>query len=262
MAEASKRGTLVAGNWKMYKSLDLARELAQDILAGLPAASPDRPTVGLFPNAIALERVAESVDGREAQVLVGAQNMHCELEGAFTGEISPEMITSAGGRGVLLGHSERRHVFGEDDALIGRKVRLAVSAGLTTILCVGETIEQREAGQTEAVVGEQLVQGLAGLTSDDEILSIIVAYEPVWAIGTGKTATPGQGQEVHRYLRGQLSERLEAAAGAEQVQILYGGSVKPENAGELISEPDIDGFLVGGASLKADSFLKICAAVA
>jgi len=262
MAEASKRGTLVAGNWKMYKSLDLARELAQDILAGLPAASPDCPTVGFFPNAIALERVAESVDGREAQVLVGAQNMYCELEGAFTGEISPEMITSAGGRGVLLGHSERRHVFGEDDALIGKKVRLAVSAGLTAILCVGETIEQREAGQTEAVVREQLVEGLAGLTSDKEILSVIVAYEPVWAIGTGKTATPGQGQEVHRYLRGQLSERLDEATGAEQVQILYGGSVKPENAGELISEPDIDGFLVGGASLKADSFLKICAAVA
>jgi triosephosphate isomerase len=255
------RGTLVAGNWKMYKSLEEARRLAQDILARLPQRQTAKPTIGFFPNAVALSAVAEVAQGRTSQVLVGAQNIHFEPEGAFTGEISAEMVLSAGAGGVILGHSERRHVFGETDDMVGKKVVRALAAGLTPILCVGETIEEREAGRTEEVVQRQLHEGLRGLDSDEQIARIILAYEPVWAIGTGKTATPQQGQEVQRFLRERLADRLASSAHAQDIQILYGGSVKPENAQNLIAEEDIDGFLVGGASLKADSFLGICEAV-
>ena len=261
MTNSNSRGTLVAGNWKMFKNLAEARRLATDVLAGLPVQETPRPTVGFFPNAVALAAVAEVAAGRESQVLVGAQNLYHEPEGAFTGEISANMILSAAGRGVILGHSERRHIFGEDSELVGRKVRSALAAGLVPVLCVGETLEEREANRTEAVVHEQLIGGLAGL-SPEAASGIVVAYEPVWAIGTGKTATPEQGQEVQHFLRQRLGEQLGSPERAEQIQILYGGSVKPGNAGELIAQPDIDGFLVGGASLDPDSFLKICEAAA
>ena len=265
MSEA--RGALVAGNWKMFKTLAEARDLASALTGSLPSTgSPARPCYGLFPNAIALAAIAEAVAGREGEILVGAQNMHPEAEGAYTGEVSAEMILGAGAKGVILGHSERRHVFGETDDFIGKKVTKAVSAGLTPILCVGETLEEREAGETHNVVERQLTQGVAGLSSSTELAAVVIAYEPVWAIGTGKTATPDEGQDVQRFLRDRLGgifEGLGAAPGdAEKTQILYGGSVKPGNAADLFAQPDIDGFLVGGASLDADSFVKICEATA
>jgi triosephosphate isomerase len=261
MTKSNSRGTLVAGNWKMFKNLAEARQLATDILAGLPRQESTRPTVGFFPNAVALAAVAEAANGRESQVLVGAQNLYHEPEGAFTGEISADMILSAGARGVVLGHSERRHIFGETSEQVGRKVARALEAGLIPVLCVGETLEEREDGRTENVVEEQLLGGLADL-SPEAASRVVIAYEPVWAIGTGKTATPEQGQAVQQFLRTRLGDHLGSAELADGIQILYGGSVKPANAKDLIAQPDIDGFLVGGASLDADSFLKICAATA
>jgi triosephosphate isomerase len=259
-----RRGILIAGNWKMYKTLSEAVALADEIVRGLPDST--EPQVALFPSAIALAAVAERIRGARKPVLVGAQNMHFEKEGAFTGEISGEMVISAGGKAVLLGHSERRHVFGESDELIGKKVTQALSLGLTPVLCVGEKLEERESGLTSTVVKRQLSAGLQGVKDPAQIARVVVAYEPVWAIGTGKTATPAQGQEVHNLLRAELAAALALRHGsrgvAEQSLILYGGSVKPENAAELLSEPDIDGLLVGGASLKAESFLKICKAAA
>jgi triosephosphate isomerase len=269
MPAPRRLSSFIAGNWKMYKGLREARRLAEEILAGLPppaAGGPEgggRPRLGLFPNAVALSAVAALAAGRN-DVLVGAQNIHFEPEGAFTGEISAEMVLSAAARGVLLGHSERRHIFGETDATIGKKVLRALAAGLTPVLCVGETLAEREGGETRAVVRRQLSLALEGIAAADDLARITLAYEPVWAIGTGKTATPAQGEEVHAFLRSEL----EAAFGrlgadrerARETRILYGGSVKPANAAELLAEPDIDGLLVGGASLEAGSFLEICRA--
>lgn len=285
MALPGRRATFIAGNWKMYKPLGEARRLAEEILRGLPswvesgaswvesggdpgseAQERRLPSsrVGLFPNAVALQAVSEVFRGRN--VLVGAQNIHCEKEGAFTGEVSAEMVLSAGARGVILGHSERRHIFGESDEIIGKKVVRALEAGLTPVLCVGEKLEEREAGKTQAVVLRQLSRALEGVGDADKLARVIFAYEPVWAIGTGKTATPSQGQETHRFLRDRLAAVFRAlgapADRAQELIILYGGSVKPENAAELMAEADIDGLLVGGASLNADSFLKICQAAA
>jgi triosephosphate isomerase len=180
--------------------------------------------------------------------------MHWEERGAFTGEISPLMLRDAGCRFVILGHSERRQYFGEDDAAVQRKVRAALTHGLTPIVCVGETLSEREAGQTLDVVGRQVRGALLGL-EPDAIGRLVVAYEPVWAIGTGRVATPQQAQEVHRWIRNLLAD--EYGSVAEEVRILYGGSVKPENIDELMAQTDIDGVLVGGASLQADSFVRI-----
>lgn len=246
----------------MYKTLGEALQLARELAAGVPDAPGLK--VAVFPPATSLAAVAEAFRVSGKPVVVGAQNIHFEKEGAFTGEISGEMVTSAGGTAVLLGHSERRHVFGETDEQIGKKVVRALQAGLVPVLCVGEKLEERESNRTSAVVARQLSLGIQGVTGAADLAKIIIAYEPVWAIGTGKTASPAQGQEVHKFLRSELrnafSARGAAAETAEQTLILYGGSVKPENAGELLHEPDIDGLLVGGASLKADSFLKICRA--
>ncbi|HVR74409.1 MAG TPA: triose-phosphate isomerase [Planctomycetota bacterium] len=266
------RGLLIAGNWKMYKGLDEAVQLTREIAAGLPPG--DQPGVAIFPPAIWLSQVANAAREARKAILVGAQNIHFEREGAFTGEISAEMVLSAGGRAVLVGHSERRHVFGERDGWIGKKVARALDAGLSPILCVGEKLEERESGRTNSVVSGQMEAGIAEVSDPALLARITIAYEPVWAIGTGKTATPAQGQEVHRFLREVLrtafASRWAPAAGApgaeatanpaEEVRILYGGSVKPENAAEILAKPDIDGLLVGGASLKADSFLAICRA--
>jgi triosephosphate isomerase len=187
--------------------------------------------------------------------MVGAQNMYFEKEGAFTGEISPVQLIDAGAKFVIIGHSERRHIFGEKDELINKKVKAALSYGLTPILCVGELLEEREAGKTMDVNKKQIVEGFKGL-SEEEASKVIIAYEPVWAIGTGKTATPEDADEVHSFIR-KVLEELYSKNLAESIRILYGGSVKPENVDGLMAKENIDGVLVGGASLKVDSFTRI-----
>jgi triosephosphate isomerase len=250
----------------MFKDLGEARALAAEIAQGAPAV--DSRQVALFPPAIALATVVEAVQGAQREIVVGAQNMHFEPEGAYTGEISARMIRAAGGQAVILGHSERRHKLGESDEFVGKKVPKALEGGLVPLLCVGEKIEERKAGETTKVVARQLTAGLSGVKDAAQLKKVVVAYEPVWAIGTGMTATPQQGQEVHGFIRGHLAatfrslgQSTETAADlAEECLILYGGSVNAENAADILAERDIDGVLVGGASLKADSFLKICAA--
>ena len=244
-------------------SLGEARALAKAIVDGLDFG-PGSPRVGLFPGAIALAAVAEACQGAGFEVTVGAQNIYWEPKGAFTGENSAEMVSSAGGTATLLGHSERRHVFGESDEDVGRKVAFALASELEPVLCVGEKLEEREAGDTMAVVARQLAAGIAGVETAADLARVVIAYEPVWAIGTGKTATPAQGQEVHQGIRSELAKAFAARGGsgndADATPILYGGSVKPANAGELLAEVDIDGLLVGGASLEAASFIEICRA--
>ena len=241
--------------------------LASAILQGISAKDVGFSTpgfeIGFYPPATSLAFIADLCSDFEGcGVYVGAQNMHAEASGAFTGELSSAMVLACSGDSVLLGHSERRHIFNETDAEIGAKMKTAVEAGLTAVLCVGEKIEERDAGDTMTVVNRQLEAGIEGLAEAGQLEKIIVAYEPVWAIGTGRTATPEQAQEVHAGIREQLGvafEKRGAEAGErEKIRILYGGSVKPDNAEELLSQTDIDGALVGGASLDAESFLGIC----
>jgi len=244
------RRRLVAGNWKMYKTAAAGAALAREIAQGL---SPDDPEVIVFPPATALHAVAEAVKG--TAVKVGGQNMHFAREGAFTGEVSALMLKDAGCTHVLLGHSERRHVFGEDDELIAKKTRAAADAGLIPVVCVGETLPEREGRRTLEVVERQLERALRQMSAD-EAGRLAVAYEPVWAIGTGQVATPEQAQEVHAFIRKRLAvSHGDPVAGA--TRILYGGSVKPDNIAGLMALPDVDGVLVGGASLDAAPFLKI-----
>jgi triosephosphate isomerase len=245
------RRPLVIGNWKMNATGAEARALAAAVRAGLGSRS--HADVVLCPPFTALAIVAEALRGSE--IGLGGQNCHWEAAGAYTGEISPAMLVDVGCRVVLVGHSERRQEFGETDAQINRKVRAALGAGLTPVLCVGETHEERRQGLTFMTVEGQLRAGLAGL-DPQAVGACVVAYEPVWAIGTGVNATPAQAAEVHGYLRGLVSE-LAAKETAQQVRILYGGSVKPDNAGALAAEPEIDGALVGGASLTAAAFVEI-----
>jgi triosephosphate isomerase len=226
--------------------------LAKAVRAGLDERSALRDVL-VAPPFTALTAVAEALRG--SSVLLGAQNMHWEKEGAFTGEVSPLMLRDAGCSHVILGHSERRHVFGETDEDVSRKTRAALDNGLTPIVCIGELLAERESNRTLEVVERQLEHGLR-LVTPDELARSVVAYEPVWAIGTGRTATPQQAQDVHAFVRKRMA-RSHGDAVAAAVRILYGGSVKPENIAELMAESDIDGALVGGACLKADSFLKI-----
>jgi len=242
------RRPLIAGNWKMYKRFDEAVDLVSNLKAQL-ADVRDRDILVCVPFPF-LRDIVQALKG--TNIHVGAQNMHFEREGAFTGEVSAPMLASVGCEYVILGHSERRHVFGESDESIHRKVLSALELGLKAILCVGEKLEERERGATIEIVGRQLRSGLEGVAAD-KVPVVTIAYEPVWAIGTGKTATPQQGQEVHAFIRKELRGRYGDSLGAS-LRVLYGGSVKPENARALLAEPDIDGFLVGGASLKADSF--------
>jgi triosephosphate isomerase len=244
------RVPLIVGNWKMHGLREEARALARAVHEGV--RNLHGREVGIAPPFTALTTVAEALAG--STVTLGAQNMHWEERGAFTGEISPLMLRDAGCRFVILGHSERRQYFGEDDASVHRKVRAALAHELTPIVCVGETLSEREAGQTLDVVGRQVRGALLGLQAD-AIRHVVVAYEPVWAIGTGRVATPQQAQEVHCWIRNLLAETFGSVA--EAVRILYGGSVKPENIDELVAEADIDGALVGGASLQAESFVRI-----
>lgn len=241
---------IIAGNWKMNKTNPEALELVRGLMNSV--GHVDNPRVIICPPFTALSEVAKLLKG--SSFFLGAQNMYYKESGAFTGEIAPAMLLTIGVSYVILGHSERREYFSEDDGMVNEKVKLAIRTGLIPIVCIGEKLEERELGKTEEVVGRQLDGSLANL-SNDEFRKVVLAYEPVWAIGTGKTATPEMAQDVHRFIRMRMEKRFSELAG--QVSILYGGSVTGENAHGLLSMPDIDGALVGGASLKIDQFTKI-----
>ncbi len=246
---------MVAGNWKMHKLTGEARQLASDLKSGL--ASLDAPvSVVLCPPFTALAEVAAVV--ADTEIFVGAQNMYWEEKGAYTGEISAQMLKDIGCTYVIIGHSERRQLFGEIDETVNKKILASLEAGLKPIFCVGETEQQRDRDETEATITGQVHKGLENL-SPEQMALITIAYEPIWAIGTGKTATPDQAQEVHALIRGLISQRFNKSV-ASSLLILYGGSVNPGNAAELMSQPDINGALVGGASLEAESFAKIARA--
>jgi triosephosphate isomerase len=248
------RRKLIAGNWKMNTDRAAAVALARGIVER--AGEFGRLDLLVCPPAVYLSPVHEVV--AKSPVALGAQNMYHEANGAFTGEISAAMLLDVGCRYVILGHSERRHILGETDVDVNRKTLAALSAGLIPIVCVGELLSEREAGRTAAVISSQFHGSLANVSAE-QIERVVIAYEPVWAIGTGKVATPVQAEAVHGDLRTLLAERYNSRT-AENVRILYGGSVKASNAGELLSQPNIDGALVGGASLKVDDFLGIAAA--
>lgn len=248
------RRPFIAGNWKMNLTLREASELAGALAAEL--GSKQSVDVAVCPPCCYLHAVSQATQG--SCVGVGAQNMYHEPSGAFTGEMSAAMALDVGCRYVILGHSERRHILGETNTDVNKKLTAALFAGLVPIVCLGELLEEREAGQTNQVVREQFDGSFAGLPKE-QMGKCIIAYEPVWAIGTGKVATTSQAEEVHLELRKIIADRYNSDI-AEQVRIQYGGSVKPDNAGDLLAQANIDGALVGGASLKADSFLAIIAA--
>lgn len=248
------RRFFVAGNWKMNTTRSEARSLASGVASRL--GKFDDLEVALFPPFPYLQTVRETLE--DSSVELGAQNLYYEPAGAFTGEVSGPMLAGVGCRYVIVGHSERRHILGEDDRAVQRKVRSALDAGLHVVLCVGELLEERENNQTEQVVQRQWSSALDGVSAE-QLRRVVLAYEPVWAIGTGKTATTDQAQAVHVYLRNLVSGGYNHGA-AQEMRILYGGSVKPDNAQGLLEQADLDGALVGGASLDADSFLAIVAA--
>ena len=246
-----RRKPIIVGNWKLHKTVSEAMELAtacKNVLGGLPHDLE----VGIAPVFTALAAVKKRLEG--SRLLLTAQDCHFEDKGAHTGEVSVPLLADVGCTHVIVGHSERRQFFGEDDQVVGKKLRAVLRGGLTPILCIGELLAQREAGQTNEVVARQLVGGLAGVTAA-EASKVVVAYEPVWAIGTGKVASTAQAQEVHAFLRAKLRELYGEVA--EDIRIQYGGSVKPDNVSGLMAQPDIDGALVGGASLEAETFIGI-----
>ncbi len=245
------RRPLLAGNWKMYLTSGEAVRLAKAV-AAISQKHVDRDVM-VAPSFTSLAAVAAEL--KDSDVLVGAQNVAWEQEGAYTGEISPRMLTDLGVQMVIVGHSERRHIFGEDNAMVNQRLLAALDGGLVPVLCVGETLDERESSATLQTLEAQLCEGLENVTSA-QAEQVVLAYEPVWAIGTGKTATPKQAQEVHHFLR-QLLAGLFDKKIAEAVRVLYGGSVKPDNIDELMAQPDIDGALVGGAALNVDSFARI-----
>ena len=247
------RKPFVAGNWKMNTDSHTGVELVERIASGSVETAGLSVTVAVCPPFVYLQAVAKALSS--SSIAVGAQDMYFEPEGAFTGEISASMLKDVGCLYCLCGHSERRHVIGESDELINKKVAAAIAGGLLPILCVGELLGEREASQTNEVVTRQVKEGLAGLSAE-KLMAVTIAYEPVWAIGTGLTATPEQAQEVHEFIRKLLGQMYDEKI-AEEIRILYGGSVKPNNAAELMGQKDIDGALVGGASLKVDDFLAI-----
>jgi triosephosphate isomerase len=243
------RKPFIAGNWKMYKLSSEARALAHGLRASLSEVQ-DREIV-VCPPATALPAVIEELKG--SSIGVGGQNAHWETQGAFTGELSPAMLKDVGCGYAIVGHSERRQYFGETDATVNKRMLAVLKAGLVPIVCIGETLQEREANATMTVIEKQMLGSLQSLTPSS---SIVIAYEPVWAIGTGKTATPEQAQDVHAFIRKQLA-KIYGDPMARDLRIVYGGSVKPDNMSQLMSQPDIDGGLVGGASLEVDSFTKI-----
>ncbi|HEY2734875.1 MAG TPA: triose-phosphate isomerase [Polyangiales bacterium] len=248
------RRPLVAGNWKLYKTLSESIELARDVVR--VAGSGGTPEVVVAPVFTALAKVADVLAG--TTVGLSAQNVYWETQGAFTGEVGPLQLADLGCRYAIVGHSERRQLFGDTDEAVQRRTQAALRHGLRPIVCVGETLSEREAMHAQAVVVRQLKAALTGL-EPDEAAEVVIAYEPVWAIGTGKNAQPSDAQEMHARVRSTLTE-LFGQSLAEKTRILYGGSVKPDNAKALMAEPDVDGALVGGASLSADSFCAIVAA--
>ena len=247
-----KRRPLVAGNWKMNGTVEQAVALTRGVLQVLRAST--EVEVALCPPYTALTKVAELI--RETSIQLGAQNAHWEEKGAYTGEVSVPMLKEIGCRYVIIGHSERRQLFGESDASVQKKAFSVLRQGLAAIVCVGETQEVRKQGRTWAVVKQQLTAGLEGISTEQAKAQLVVAYEPVWAIGTGLNATPEQAQEVHAQVRDWLKGRFSSAL-AESIRIQYGGSVKPENAQEILAQPDVDGALVGGASLDVKQFVGI-----
>ncbi|MDR2446658.1 MAG: triose-phosphate isomerase [Treponema sp.] len=240
----------IAGNWKMHKTRAEAADLAKALVSQL---RDGKHKYLVAPSFTALETVGSIVKG--SNILLGAQDIAAEEQGAHTGEVSVLQIKDLGVQVVILGHSERRHTYKEDDALINKKVKLALKHGLDVILCVGETLEEREAGQAEVVCESQAIWGLSGVSAAD-LAKVTIAYEPVWAIGTGKTATPEDADAIHAYIR-TVIERLYGAEAAKDICIQYGGSVKPDNAAQLMAKENIDGALVGGASLKPETFVPI-----
>ncbi len=247
------RKPIIAGNWKMYKTINEAIDLANGLKRELFKLDFAKVDVVLCPVFTALSEVAEVLN--ETDIGLGAQDVYWLDEGAFTGEVSPVMLKDAGCRYVIIGHSERRQFFGETNETVNKKIKAALKHGLTPIICVGENLQEREANNTFKVIQNHIQGSLEGISSQD-LLKTVIAYEPVWAIGTGKTATPEQAQEVHKYIR-DLLRKIYSDEAAESIRIQYGGSVKPENIAELIGKPDVDGALVGGASLKVDSFSAI-----
>jgi triosephosphate isomerase (TIM) len=248
------RKALIAANWKMYKTPAEAKAFVE---AFLPlVAGHTRDEIALFPSPVLLPTVVAVCNG--SNVAVGAQNIHFAEEGAYTGETSVSQLTAVGGTHTLIGHSERRQYFGETDDIVKKKLHTALKHGLVPVVCIGEVLAEREAGMTESVLKTQINGGFAGISglAAEVISCIVIAYEPVWAIGTGKTATPEMAADAHRIIRAEVANLLGAAIAAN-MRILYGGSVKPDNATALISQEEIDGALVGGASLKADSFTAI-----
>ena len=248
------RKQIAAGNWKMNTTAEAAKKLATEVRDAYTAQKISGVDVIFAPPFVHLQSVHEIV-GSTPNFHVSGQNLHQEEKGAYTGEISGSMLSSVGCSHVLIGHSERRQYFGEDNALLAAKVNKALEHGLSPIFCLGESLDQREAGETFAVVEKQLSEGVFGLDAGD-FGKVIVAYEPIWAIGTGVTASPEQAQEVHAFLRGLIRDKFGDAV-ADDCAILYGGSVKPANAKELFGQADIDGGLVGGASLKSGDFVEI-----
>jgi len=246
-----KRKKVIAGNWKMYKTNSEALQLANQVR--IKTTDIRLTGIILCPPFTALAAVHDVL--KDSAIGLGAQNLYWEKEGAYTGEISAGMIKSTGAGFVIIGHSERRQYFNESDETVNRKIKTALENGLKPIVCIGETLQQREEGVTKEIVTRQINGALKGFSKDD-LKNIIIAYEPVWAIGTGKTATPQQAQDVHAEIRKQIRELYDPES-AENIIIQYGGSVKPENAESLLSQPDIDGALVGGACLNADSFSAI-----
>jgi triosephosphate isomerase len=244
---------LIAGNWKMYKNLEESIELANTLKSLVKDVDESRAEIAVCPTFVNLQAVAGVIKG--SNIKLGSQNMYPKNEGAYTGEISPVMLRSVGCHYVIIGHSERRQYFHETNEFINEKVKVALEYGLFPILCVGEKLEEREKGITNDIVKDHVTGGLKGIPKD-KVPHIVIAYEPVWAIGTGKTATKEQAQEVHKFIRGVIKDLYDAPT-AEAVRIQYGGSVKPDNAKALMGMPDIDGALVGGAALKADSFEAI-----
>jgi triosephosphate isomerase len=241
----------MAGNWKMNKTVGEALDLVRELKASLSGVKGVE--VALAPPFTALYAVHQELEG--SPILLAAQNLYWEEKGAFTGEVSPLMLKEVGCHYVIIGHSERRQFFGETDETVNRRIKAALAQSLKVIFCIGETLREREEGKTFSVIERQVDGGLGGL-GEREMKNLVIAYEPVWAIGTGKTATPEQAEEVHRFIRGRL-EKLYSRAVSEEIRIQYGGSVTPENIQGLMKQPNIDGALVGGASLKAESFSKI-----
>ncbi|MAA79481.1 MAG: triose-phosphate isomerase [Deltaproteobacteria bacterium] len=245
------RRLFIAGNWKLNKNINEAERFASELKSAL--IDINTVDIAVAPTVLALPTVCKKL--QHTNIEVSAQNIHSHASGAFTGEIAAEMIRAAGATYTIIGHSERRAIFGEKDEFINQKVHAAFRSGLLPILCVGETLEQREAGHASSIVITQLKKGLNGL-SPDQLSCVTIAYEPVWAIGTGKTASPEQAQDMHAQIRSWLYASFPAFVG-DQLRIQYGGSVKPHNAHALLSKPDIDGALIGGASLKVEAFVSI-----